>query len=296
MSVQKSRLKSLLEKRFQVTMFYNFLTGFHEGYYIILDGAIQLRIILIDDVYVIDEVICLTKAYVSPIYEKLIELCSSQQDLTIIVAMYGSSRVLNQVCAKAGLPKVNADDRFSTIPKGLYEKLTMLSEGAIPAVDVGYYLLSVSDKPSEIGTKVIGQEPQLTEIAKILREKFEHIKISTLSNTEIEVTIADSVSVKATFLVTIIEGKLVIRNLLSDSKDTMGFVQLSRLVDTIEKFISVNPTVLITDVKSVELYRICEARGYKHISEDKKIFHSNLFNQVHCGYGTYQVIMNVYNT
>lgn len=284
----KSKLYELLNKRLPVTLFHKYTQGSKAYYYIILKNVLQLKIQLIDDVYVIDEITCLTKAYMRPFYDTLVDIFSKQEELTVIVSMCTSANVLKPACMEAGMPKVSTDDRYCTVPKEVYAKLVTLADNELSNVDTGYYLLSVSNDTNNHRLPFIGQTEQLEQVAKIIRNSVSGVNIVTSSDTELDITVSNGSSTFS-FLVSLIEGKIVIRNLFSDNYATINFVQLTRLLDVFEKFLEVNPTVLITDVRAAELYRLCEAREYLHIQEGTKLFHSTLFNQIHCGYGTYRI-------
>lgn len=287
MQQSKNRLFNLFKHEFTVTAFYKSMDTTKEPYYIILNGVIQLRIWSIYGVLVIDEVTTLSKAYLKPIYDKIIKVLMSQDHFTVLISTITSSNILMQSCMQEKLPIVT-DDRYITIPKQYYDYLTSLvTSNPNLGFTIGFYLVSVS---KQANNPAIGRANQLERITTILQKDFPQVKTTTISDTTIEVVVSTSQGVSE-FEIALIEQKLLIRDIHNTTMADIGFVQLSRLVLCVERFLEVSREVYYVNVRATELYRICESKNYLHVNEDSKFIHSNLFNHVHCNYGTYRVVV-----
>ena len=168
---KKGKLFNLFKDSFRITFFYKpSMSEDDIFYYIILDDEIKLKLRLIHEAIVIDDVIPLTTSYLAKSYEKMIELLVNQSEFTVLVSLIGNATTFSSACIKYGAPVIE-DYRFITVPMSFYNKLKEYYKD--DKTKYGFYLLAVRDFQ--------GGENQITESIEagnvpIIDQVFNHLK------------------------------------------------------------------------------------------------------------------------
>jgi hypothetical protein len=310
---KKNKVFDLFKNDFKITFFYKpTLKEGDDFYYLILDEVIKLKIKEVNGAIVIDDVIPATTTYLKPIYEKIVRTIMAQATTTVLVSLIGNTTTIQQACITCGAPLI-VDDRYITVSKGYYQKLTTVF--GTDQTKYGFYLLSVADGVEEESTQAasntatetksenvsvpkvtnntpIGVEPPLTRVTKILekqlRKTFPNMRVESASSESIRCILYAG----ETFIVELAEGGLYIKEFVQERATSLNLIKLMRLLETFEEFISIQSNVYILSVQNAELNGLCRNKGYSYIAEEQKLPVNRLFKQAFTGYGTYQIIKN----
>lgn len=297
---RRNKLFDLFKNDFKITFFYKpSMNPGDEYYYIILDDLVKLHIKIIKEVAVIDAVYPITKSYIAPFYEKLVQLIMAQSKITILVSTIGDTSVIHQECIKYEAPLIDDED-YITVPKEMYTKWK--SQNIDNLKKYGFYILSVSDEvplqQKEITVKDVKPEPReiikqtvkydntkMNPLKTILTSSYSNIVIDDISNSIISCSI-DEVN---TFAIEYRDNSIYIKELLINPESNFNLIQVMNLLNTFEEFIKITSEVYIINITHSEVYRLCNGKGYEFISEYQKLPINNLFKQAFQGFGTYKL-------
>lgn len=307
---KKSKIFDLFKVGFKITFFYKPTMEFGDDhYYIILDDVIELRIKIINNVAVIDTAMAISQSYIKPLFEKVIETIMGQEEITVIVSIMGDTLPLHQYCIGHGAPVID-DEQYVTVSKNFYAKWKAHTNDVSK---YGFYVLSVSedtapvtpepkemkpvavDKPIE-KKSVPKKEPippvfgnsKIDKLKEIMQKVYPDMTFSLLSENILQCAFTP----ENTFNLEIVENALYIKDLMQQSADNMNLVKTMTLINTFEQFIPIIPDIFIVSVMSIEIHRICSAKGYALVEEAQKLPLNKLFKQAFHGFGTYKIVIN----
>lgn len=298
---KKDKIFDLFKSDFKITFFYKPSMEIGDDFYIIvLNDIIELKIKLINDVIVIDSVLSLSKSYIKPIYDNIIDIIMNQSKLTVLLSLFGGNTFeIRQACINHNAPIIE-DERYITVPKKLYDKWKNQNNSI---EKYGFYLLSVSDeepmtKPTkdikvvdvQSNTKhdeehVILSDLPIDKIKSIFRHDFEDIVIEDINDNSFRGFITPN----DTFVIEIVNDTVYIKEPLSSIESTLNLIKVMDLVNSFEKITDFFSNVFIVSIMHKEIYRICMTKGYQQINESNKLPVNNLFKQAFHGYGTFKI-------
>jgi hypothetical protein len=311
---KSDKVFDLFKNNFKITCFYKpTLKDGDDFYYLILDEIVKLKIKEISNVLVIDDIIPMTTTYIKPIYEKIIKSIMGQSTVSVLVSLIGNTAVIQQACISCNAPLVE-DSRYITVSKGYYQRLKTIFGN--DKSKYGFYILSVSDEDepdtketekkdtdtNSVSTKKqasksvndtpIGVETPLSRISKImekqLRKAFPSMRIESADTNSIRCILNPS----ETFVVEVAEGGIYIKDFIQTRATSLNLIKIMELLNTFEKFVTIQSNVYILSVQNAELNGLCRNKDYTFILEDQKLPMNRLFKQAFTGYGTYQIVIS----
>ena len=299
---KKNKVFDLFKSSFKITFFYKpSIEDDDQFYYVILDDVIQIRVKIVKEVAVIDMVIPITKSYITPLYDKLVESIMSQDKLTVLVSTIGDTYSIHQSCIKHSAPIIE-DETYITVSHGLYQRYKGQYQGDLNKY--GFYILSVSseyginDQHKEVTVtdvpsnkkivKPVSGNSKLDSIKNLLIKNINPIIIEDLTDNSFKCIMSETDS----FIIELDDNHVGIKELLQDPESKFNLVNIMDLLNTFERIISIIPNVFILNIQNMEVYRLCNGKGYKFISEESKIPKNGLFKQPFLGYGSYKIIIN----
>jgi hypothetical protein len=303
---KKDRVFDLFKSDFKITFFYKptSMNG-DEFYYITLDNLIELRIKVINNTLVIDAVVPITKSYIAPIYDKLVETIMKQDRITVLVSTIFDTQSIHQSCISHNAPIIDDED-YITVSHGMYQKWKSVNENELSKY--GFYILSVSeddankpvqevtvkDIPSN-ATKVISvdesiatvKNTKLDKMKSMLKDTYDNISIESLTEKSIKCSFSEHDS----FILEMVDDDLYIKELLQDQENTFNLVKLMVLMGIFESFTQIVDNVYILTVYNAEVCRLCLAKKYETVMEDNRLPVNKLFKQAFAGYGTFKIVV-----
>lgn len=301
---KKNKIFDLFKNDFKISFFYKPTMEINdEYYYIVLDDSIRLRMKIINGAVVIDSAVPITKSYVSPLFDKIVNTIMNQSKITVLISLIGDTYAIHQGCINHNAPIVEDED-YITVSYGMYQKWKSQSNDIS---NYGFYILSVSDeepikqrkpekpKPVDVKQKPVNhsEKPKETKsnlniIKNMLYDEFDNITIDDLTENGIQCKFTEFDK----FTIEKIDNSLYIKELLENQDYTLNLVKIATLINLFEKFTNIFNDIYLVSIYNHEVYRLCEAKKYIHVQEDNKILVNKLFKQAFHGYGTYKIIIN----
>lgn len=297
---RRNKVFDLFKSNFQITFFYKPVNE-NDFYYVVLDDVIKIRIKVIREIVVIDMVVPISKSYITPLYDKLIESLMGQDKTTVLVSTMVDTYPVHSSCIKHNAPLIE-DEEFLTVSKEMYQRWKTQHEGDLGKY--GSYILAVSkedplEKDREV--KVVDQptkvkkeeklplptEDKFDQIRAILKKNMKAINIGQLKEEILECFIDEH-----RFVLEWSNDELYIKEFLQEQLSNMNLIQKMEFLNTFEEILSIVPNIYLVSVQNMELYRLCLAKGYEHISEEHKLPSNKLFKQAFLGYGTFRIVKN----
>lgn len=299
---KKNKIFELFKSSFKITFFYKPTIDDDElFYYIILDDIIQVRLKVVDEVAVIDMVVPITKSYITPIYDKFVNDIMNQDRITVLISTIGDTFSIHQSCIKFDAPLID-DETYRTVSYGVYQKYKNQYNGDL--TKYGFYILSVSNEKSmeTQHKKVVASDipsnkkdinpikgnSTIDSIKNLFIKNMEPINIEDLSEKSFKCYLTSTDS----FIIELDNGHVGIKEVLQNPDSTFNLVKIMDLLNVFEQIVSIVPNVFILNIQNMEIYRLCNGKGYKFISEDTKLPKNGLFKQPFLGYGSFKIIIN----
>lgn len=295
---KKNKIFDLFKNDFQITFFYRpSMQDDDVYYYIVLADAIRLKIVVIRDVVIIDNVTQITTAYVKPMFEQMVRVIMSQQNLTVLMNVIGNSLSVIQACVSCDAPLVE-DERYLTVSQGYYNKLKNMYNDDL--TKYGFYILAVSDAAiepagdttttiSSYRLSPIGTEPPVMKVIKRfkmrLKNSFPKMVIDHDDGDSFYCTLMEGES----FTVEVKENEIVIRDLIPSSITKINLIKMMELINMMETLTDISDNVYILSVQNAEINSLCAGKGFVKIKEEQNLPVSRLFKQAFHGYGTYKI-------
>lgn len=310
---KRNKVFDLFKSDFKISFFYKPTFENNDDFYIIvLNDVIRLRIKVIDEVIVIDSSTTISKTYVTPIYDKILDTIINQDKCTVLLSLLGDNINLYQSSLRYNLPIID-DENYLTTSKELYQRWKMYNDDIST---YGFCILSVSeqddlqkepiepkqpvavtvkqDKPKEhIKERIIekpvntSQNIYVNSIVNVLTKNIPEIVIDGIDDNIIHCRICNE-----EFNITIIDKSIYIKDLLqSQEPSSLNLIKILELINGFEKLLSILPDVFIVSIYNNEIYRLCLAKNYQLIEEGNNFPVGKLFKQAFHGYGTYKIVV-----
>lgn len=296
---KKNKIFDLFKSNFQITFFYKpSMQDDDVFYYIVLDDAIRLKIVIIQGVIIIDNVVQITSAHVKPLFERMVSVVMQQQELTVLMNVIGNSTAAIQACVLCDAPLVE-DERYLTVSQGYYNKLKNVYNNDL--TKYGFYILSVSDACDEpAGEQMatpkssykispVGVEPPVLKVIKRLKEKlktsFPKMVIDHDDGDSFICTLVEGES----FTVEVGENNIYIRDLIQTPTTKVNLIKMMDLITAIESLTDILENVYILSIQNAEINSICAGKKFIKLKEEQNPPVSRLFRQAFHGYGTYKI-------
>lgn len=296
---KKNKIFDLFKSSFQITFFYKpSMQDDDVFYYVVLDDAIRLKIVIIQGVVVIDNVVQITSAHVKPLFERMVSIVMQQQNLTVLMNVIGNSTAAIQACVLCDAPLVE-DERYVTVSQGYYNKLKNVYNNDL--TKYGFYILSVSDAGVEstgddVSAQVssykmspIGVEPPILKIIKRFKGKlkpsFPKMVIDHDDGDLFTCTLIEGES----FTVEVKGNSIYIRDLIQNPMTKVNLIKMMDLITTIESLTDILENVYILSIQNAEINSICAGKKFIKLKEEQNLPVNRLFKQAFHGYGTYKI-------
>lgn len=296
---KKNKIFDLFKSNFQITFFYKpTMQEDDVFYYVVLDDALRLKIVEIRGVIIIDNVVQVTSAYVKPLFERMVSVVMSQQELTVLMSVIGNSLPAIQACVSCDAPLVE-DERYLTVSQGYYNKLKNMYSNDL--TKYGFYILSVSDtdveptgdqqvtSASAYRLSPVGVEPPIMKVIKRFKEKLK----SSFPKMVIEHDDGDLFTCILTdgemFTVEVKQTDIYVRDLIQSPTTKVNLIKMMDLITVIESLTDISDNVYILSIQNAEINSICMGKKFIKLKEEQNLPVSKLFRQAFHGYGTYKI-------
>lgn len=276
---KNDKVFDLFKRAFKITFFYKPTNVVGDMfYYITLDDVIRLKVAVIRNAIVIDDVIPLTHNYITPLYEKMVSTIMNQTEQTVLISLLGNTSVVHQACVKCGAPMVE-DERYITVAKSYYSKIKASSKSI---AEYGFYILSVSEMEDTVDE--IGKETVMMKVTNKIKTFYPKILVNAIDDNTTRFTIEETDE----FIIECSKQTIMIRGFCQPGY-VLNFVKIVDFINLFESFLDYTNDVYIVGVNSEEVYRICTAKNYELLSEPTML-NNKIFKQVFHGFGTFRLL------